>query len=658
MALEPYQQRLSPDQTAPLPFASAEAFGAGAFAGLERAGRTLEHLDQVNKALKRNEEVAAAGKAFAQYRIDTTAAVQDARDNADPAASGHVDRVKALLDEGQANVLADITDPAVRQDVETQLANYTATRTGDEIVWSAMRRVAKAGTDESDATDLASNEILTAPDLASATKAAGTALAAGHARVDAYANIPADLRERMHDEVDRSAQRSVLAVAIRSDPTTAKAALERGAFEKLDPKEIEQAYAAIGVEERRAAAAAEHQRALAASAAREQLATVNQKIENGVQVKDGELEQAAALAQSIGDTSTAYDLSAMRIRNGVSRATEGWLPTQYDARINALRGLGEKRTPQQDIELNHLEKIAPGRKAEFRDNPGGWAALNGNPPPQVDFAHPETVAARRQWQGRVSGATGLPTPFLQPQEVQTLRAMAAAGPKDRLDVINRLATIGGLDAVDAVKQVLPEDHLAQRLVLLRPGDRAAAMKGVDARKANPGLVDGQGGKDAMEAFNARLGDATALLGASDKVAAFDIARNLYADHAYQTGVQAFDANRFDPYIHRALGGTQDARGVWHGGLGGWAGKPVLLPQTMSQQQFDTVLSKMTWSADHAPHFAGDVPMTPADIRKLTPVLRPDGRYEFHGPNGQVATGKGGRGVWSIDIAAIGRAYLK
>lgn len=403
----------------------------------------------------------------------------------------------------------------------------------------------------------------------------------------------------------------------------------------------------------------EHQAALVKADVRERLGLLQERISAGEDVPDGELKEGERLAASISDDSQVYKIGVQRIASGVNKETKAWTPTQFDGEINRLRGLGEKRSPDQDIRLAQLEKIAPGRVNEFNNNPGRWASLNGMPPPPLRLSDPGSISARLTWMASVSKATGRPTQPLTSNEVADFAARAAQSPAARVGVIDQIAAFGGRVAVAAAKQIAPQDAMMARMVLLRKGDRAAVVNGMEARTAYPEMIDKAAGKEALLAFQERIGGATALLGQSDVAAAFEVSRNLYADAAVKTGNRSFDASRFNSYIHRALGGTRDGSGEWHGGIGAWNGAPLVLPPTMSQTQFDAVLSRMVWSDSdqNAPAFRNGAPMKPSDIRKLTPVVRPDGTYEFHSRDGQVATGRNGN-VWRLDVETVYRKHAR
>ena len=417
------------------------------------------------------------------------------------------------------------------------------------------------------------------------------------------------------------------------------------------------AQAREAVEQRRLQAEQEGRDAVGKAQIRESIQLVQARIEAGEDVSDADIQRAAEQARSLGDDSTGYKLDVAVVKAGVNRETRSWSPTKFADEINTLRGKGEKRTPAEDIRLNQLETIAPSRRVEFDSNPGAWAARNGAPPPALNWSDPATIVARSRWASSVGAAAGRPAVLLTPEEQKSLSVQASADPKGRLAVADKLALFGGRNAVRAARQVAPGDDMLARLVVLRRGDRASVLNGAEARKAHPQLVDGKAAPDVREAFDERLGNAAGLMGQGDLAAVYEVARSMYADAAAKEGATEFDAERFPAYIHRALGGTKDAQGVWHGGIGYRGGAPVLLPQWMSQSQFDTVLARVNWPAGKGPVYRNGAAMEREDVLKLTPVLRPDGRYEFHGRDGQIATRRDGS-AWAIDLDSIGRRYLK
>lgn len=661
MGLAPVPRQVGAGDTAPLPMASADAFGASIGRSVADVGQSLERLDQVNRQVDANEQNAAGGKALADYHVKLIEAQQDAQSDPSLDADGYARKMAAWREANSAPVLAGVTDHRVQRTLSAQLDAINGNAEVADHGYVIGRRAAKLVTDENAAQDSSYALIRGSASLADAQPIVKQVTDAAHARIEGYTGISADQKDKMLRTATAGTQMAVAQLGIDTDPAKVRALADAGGFDALSPSQLETVYRGIDVAERQRAAAAAHQDALDKAAAREKVSLVNARLEAGEDVPDAELTQTAALAGSIGDDSGAYKLQVAQRRADINRATQGWLPQQYDARIADLRAKGDKRSAGEDIELDQLQKVAPQRSAELRHDPSAWAALNGRPAPALDFSDPATIGARRQWAASVSKATGLPTPLLTANEAQDLATQAEESPRARLDVIDQVAAIGAIDrrqAVNTMRQVLPSDDLAAHLVLLNQGNRAAAINGAEARKADRSLIDdmkaGGSGAAANDSYQANIAPALRLMRGGEAKATYDIAGNMYADWAVKNGVHTFNENQFDTFLQVALGARRDATGAFHGGVGYWRDQPVLLPGDVSADQLSAHLNRMSWSDkwQGAPAFSNGTVMTPAQVRQYVPVARPDGRYEFHGPGDLVLHDRKGA-VWSVAIDAKG-----
>lgn len=653
-----YQRQVGPGSTPTLPSAGADAFGAGVGRAAAQMGETLQQGAlrdyKIERQQQADSQAADFNARFARARLEADKASIDARNNAGPGGAGHAEAMAKFWEAQSEGLLGGITDDRVRRQAEGQLTEFGTRLAASEYQFQEGQRIGKLVTDTQSAADLAANRAAMMHD----PKAFAEEFSLGRQAIEAMPGVPADVKDKLIKYHDETVAVGYLNGIVRTNPAAVAPLIDSGEFNDiLSPAQIERLRDGAEIEVRRQKAQAASQAALLKSQKREEIATVTAQLSAGIEVPDATLAAAAAGAEAIGDTSGAFKLNVARVQAGINKATLPWQPRQYEAEINRLTALGADRTDTQDVQLAQLRAIAPSRIREYNTNPGGWAAANGNPPPPLNLADPQSVRARISWARGVHDVTGRIVQPLTSAEAADFAGRAAASPKARIEVADQLAQLGGLAAVAAARQVAPDDPMMARLVLLQPMDRRAAVNGAEARKANPALIDGKAGNDAREAFLARVGPATAMMGQGDVNAAFDIARNLYADAAAKQGIQTFDEGRFNSFIHRALGGTKDAQGNYRGGIGAWQGNSVLLPSTMSQGQFETVLSKMTFRPENAPVFRNGAPMTPAQVRQYVPVQRPDGRFEFHGRGGVVLTGKDGT-TWSMDIAAVAARYLK
>lgn len=656
-----YQPQVAPGNTAGIPLAQPQDFGAGVGQGIGQLGGALEQGKKIDRQLRADEQATTAASNLARVRLALDEQRNTARANAAPLAAGHAQAMADSFDAATQDITAGITDTRVRRSIEAQIQEQRASFVGNEDAWQAATAAKESVGNIRETGNRWSAFVRTSAD----PDAYVTATKAIDGLIDSQQGI-GEYREPVRRELHAQL---AMAAGQRLQDTNPKAlvvALDSGHFnDVLDGQQIDRLRDGAQVEIRRNDAILQHQIALQKAATNEAIATAKAQQAAGIVVPDAMLDQLAQAARANGDTSNATELSALRIHNGVNRETQGWTAQQYDAELARLRALGPKASPDDQVRLHALETIAPGRKQQFERDPGQWAAINGTPPPPLDFADPATWAARRQWQKTVSKAAGQPVPLLQPAEVNQQKAIFASGDKGRLQVIDTIAPLGGRDALQAMRQIAPDDAVAQRLVGLPMINRASAASGAAARKADRSLIDDMkpdgSGKLALEKYNTDVAPALARFAPQDANAAREIAGNLYADWARAHGVHTFNPSQYGTFLQVAVGGAIDGQGVFHGGIGYWNNVPVKLPAEQSQAQFEKVLSSLKWSDDpKAPrpvYSDHKTTITPQVLRSYVPVARSDGFYEFHGPGGIVVASNTGH-IFKLDLGYLGRKYLK
>lgn len=656
-----YQPQVMPGATAPIPLASPQDFGAGIGQGIEQVGSALERGQKIARQLRADEQATTAASDLARARLGLEEARNAARANPAPLAAGHAEAMAQSFDAATKDITAGITDTRVRRSIEAQIQEQRTAFVGNEDAWQAATAAKESVGNIRETGNRWSAFVRTSAD----PDAYATATKAIDGLVDSQQGI-GEYREPVRRELHAQL---AMAAGQRLQDTNPKALvvdLDSGHFsDVLDGQQIDRLRDGAQVEIRRNETLAQHQIALQKAATNEAIATAKAQQAAGIVVPDATLDQLAQAARANGDTSNATELSALRIHNGVNRETQGWTAQQYDSELARLRALGPKASPDDQVRLHALETIAPGRKQQFERDPGQWAAINGAPPPPLNFADPATWAARRQWAATVSKAAGQPVPLLQPAEVNQLKANFASGDKGRLEVIDTIAPLGGRDALQAMRQIAPDDAVAQRLVGLPMINRASAASGAAARQADRSLIDDMkpdgSGKLALEKYNTDVAPALARFAPQDANAAREIAGNLYADWARAHGVHTFNPSQYGTFLQVAVGGAIDGQGVFHGGIGYWNNVPVKLPAEQSQAQFEKVLSSVKWNDDpkvpRPVYSDGKTTITPQVLRSYVPVARSDGFYEFHGPGGIVVASNTG-GIFKLDLGYLGRKYLK
>jgi hypothetical protein len=649
-----------PSQARLVPADNNGGVAGGMAAGLVELGGQLANTAQVRRDLQAQEQAADFAKRFADARIVYDRQRADARAQAGPGAAGYTDTMGKAFDDTFNPLLSGISDKRVLRQAQSQLQQYRAENATSDYDFELTARSAKMVGDASDTIDTASARV----------RASGDPQAYSQERLNVYTMVQGlPISDAKKQALWRKGQADLAGAdigrKIDANPQQVRTDIERGMYADagLDGKQIDAFLAQADVGVRRIQSEQQHQIALAKSALSEQIATVKAQLGAGVNVPDAQLAQLAQQAQAVGDTSNAFDLSEARVRNNFNQLSKGWTPQQLESQRNALLAKGTKRTPQEDILLDQIEKRMPSMVEDFNRDPGKWAASNGVPPPQINWQDQSTIDARRRWVATVSGATGRPTPFFSANEVADLKAKAEASPAGEVAVLNNVAMIGGRQAVTEMQRILPDDPKAARLVLLNPSARGQALAGMEVLKDRPDTLPD---KLTRQPFEDRLGAAGRLMDGSQIEGVYGVAKGLYVDMARKSGIALgkdtdFNDNLWNAAIHRALGGRYDGQSnKWFGGVWTWGKNPVLIPNTVTGKQFEGAMAKLggagEWGTKTYPVYSNGTAIPPSVlVRSFIPVLRPDGWYEFVGPDGNPVPGKSGQ-TFRIDLEATARKY--
>lgn len=657
-----YERRLAPIAPVATPLRNPQEEVASAIGGgLERLGDTMHQAEirafSIERKLNADREAADVANRFATFRLQVDQQAVDARNSAPPGGAGHVDAVSQAFDKAAEGLTSGITEQETANRIRNQLAEYRAQVVAREYGWSQGAATEKLVTDTQLSSETAANRVRTA---------AGTSTTDG--RLQIWADelkfgddtisalpVPADVREKLRRAHDQLVTLGLLNGLNDTDPNAAHKLIDKGLFDTiLTPEQRDRAREGAMVEVRRGEAQLAHQQALERHAFNDQVQSVETLLNSGVEVPATQIAQLARQAQQYGDQSTATRLAILGAKRDLRRQTEPWTPQQIDGAIAELAGK-PKRSASEDIRLTALRELRPSIVDRYTNRPGEWAAVNGMAPPPINFADPATIAARRSWANTVAQRTGRPVGVLIPSEVNDLRErLTAGGAQARVQVADALAGFGGRQSYQAAQQVAPDDPVLARMAMLPDhGTRVQVQRGAEIRKARPDLIDGQNGKLAREHFDAAIGRAAHLFGGADRGAILETARNLYAAQVDDTD---FAGPSFDNALHAALGGSwRNGRAV--GGIGSYGRTPVMLPPSMSDQEFDAAMAKLNsakaFATQNRPIWGNGQPMTGAELARFHPVLRPDGYYQFENDRGEVVGNKGG--TFLLDITKLARA---
>jgi hypothetical protein len=457
----------------PLPMRSPSSFGADVGAGLEQLGGQLEQ-DQVrakNIAAHRQYQVdaSAAGVAAAEAQSDVAQQIDAIREQAAPGAAGHVEAVGKAIDDRFGEVLSTITNPVLRGQFAEDLARTKARLVSDESGWAAGQRVAYQVSNVQQTAQTLGNTILAHPDQ-------GTFDDSIHTLATSIGNqgLAADKSEKLlRDQAQDLAVARAKGLTI-TDPAQALTWLgsdDAGTWLPADKRAalIDEAQTALRVQ----AADQRRQVAQAAAAVRVDAQALEAKINQGVLVSDDDISGIVGRAQALqgADPGLANVLEGLRYDQGklkYSRLTDKWTSTEWEQNINTLAAkvAQGKASDDEQRELKILQDLRPAKEARFKNDPDGFGAASGFPPPQVDISNPDpgTVEARKSWARAFARHGGLVEPpylskdqlALSPPRRAGARGAVRGGAGDQVDVGRRGAVDRTADRRPGVGR--HEDH--------------------------------------------------------------------------------------------------------------------------------------------------------------------------------------------------------
>jgi hypothetical protein len=648
-----YRAQVAPERTTQsLPFANEDSFGASIGEAIFRGGGELgrQSVQKHRLELERDytTENIDVSTAFEKLQADYSVLWDRAQKEAGSPDAPDTAALAKWKDERGQELLGNIKNNRLRTHYIGEFQSWRARADAQADILDATITARRNTNQAIDAGNFRANAVgrnAPAEDYVDAMKRAE----------GMWNNMPGVSEDVRHDGLAKERQNITISWLGGMPGEQALANLASGDFDGiLTPGQMDQVRNGAEVEVRRKLAQGAHEDQLARAALRDEVETTNAQISAGVEVPDSQLADLQSRLTAIGDQGGATKMGIARVESRVRQVAKVWRPEEYDNRINDLAGQ-KKRTSEEDIELATLRRMRPGAVATFNANPGEWAANNGMPPPALDLGDPNSIAARKSWARTVAATAGRPVPLLTAAEAGDLRAQATESARGRLAVADQLAALGDYRSItSAARQVAPGDAMLARLSTLPRETRASAVAGAEVRKTQRDLVDGVAGQDALDAYRSRVGTAAQLMNPSDTNAAFETARNLYANWAARNGVQEFREDQFATFIHQSLGGVKGARGEKMGGVGQYNRQSVLLAPGLSQGSFDKVMARLAFRpGPKFPVWQDGRAMTPAEVKRYQPVLRPDGRYEFHGPGTEVLTVKGGS-IWTLDIQKVAK----
>lgn len=409
----------------------------------------------------------------------------------------------------------------------------------------------------------------------------------------------------------------------------------------LDKADIEQRSAEA--EQRRIEAEQRRAEADARRDARDTATSAASNIDTGIPMKPDEYAAALSAARASGDQALVKRIEVGQFKNSLSLQHQNDTPYQLQQRVNDLNAsiakAGTDAKPEQVIERDHLTQLLGRSREQLKTNPMAWGAQHlGIEVPPLQLGNPDSVRQRMNVVATIAKRTGVPVSPLQPDEIAQAQGVIAHGTtQDKVGLALKLSAFGSM-ATDAAEQVTNNSGFINLIGLATHSNRGVAasrvnqiVTGYDVLKTKPKLIDKT---MADQQFNQYVGSALQFLPkVSDGVKSN--AQALMAAEANEHGWSEWnqaDPRAFYRAVNSALG-AYTKNGVQVGGLATFNGAVTILPENMTQPEFEDRISKshgpeFRRAQNGEPVYANGQSPTATDIKKMQWVPSGDNIYRI------------------------------
>jgi hypothetical protein len=418
-------------------------------------------------------------------------------------------------------------------------------------------------------------------------------------------------------------------------------------------------------EQRRIEADAHRQQREAMADAKDRANSVYRNIQDGVAVDPKALASAIGDARLAGDDALVEGLRQGGLKNNLTQEYASATPGELASRVNELSAeitkAGGKVDPDKIVERDHLQTLLTKSRTEIHSDPLAWGAEHlGISIPPLDLRKPDSIMARVSAATTIARRTGTtPRPLTQDEVAAFQQRITSGTTEQKVDLALKLARFGPL-ALPAAEQLTNNSGFINLIGLATHGNHGVAaarvnqiVTGYDVLKTKPKLVN----KDqAQQQFNEYVGGAFEFLPQVSS-GLFSNAQALLAAQANEHGWAEWndvDSRAWYRSVNSALGAyTRDGKQV--GGLASFNGAVTVLPENMSQDEFEGAIAKA-----HGPEFRraqngdpvsadGRMP-TATDLKRMQWIPSGDGVYRLSDGNGFLKTKAGG--FYEIDVGKL------
>lgn len=570
---------------------------------LGRAGQAVEQYGdrQLQIDVRKAEEAAAleGARVLADFKLERTRDVETRARAAPAGAPGFTDSLLSDYDSSAEKLLSAQADPRVKRYLQERLVSYRQQLGQDGLNFEAGARRAKIASDFDGALNASRNTVLSRPD--SFSSAYGDSMAAIEA-LDTDAATKARLRAEAGAGLALSAAQGEIGL----NPVAALKKLKGGGWDAhLDADNkaalINRAEAEI--------AQAEAERKRQAAETRQRLVDTLEdyrfSLSQGVPVDAMELAQAARLARGLGRGELANSITKLGVQNLETVRARTLTPVELQDEINRLNGriaaAGGQASALDMMRRDALERTQSAMTSALKSDPLSWAVKAGRgqlTPVDPDAPDPAALARRRLEARAVAREYGTAPRYFTDEEAAAFKArLDSARPAEKVSLARSLAAGLGPDAPRALREIAPDPvfDLAGSLAGLSARHARTAERifaGQEAWKNNKSLTPRKVDAEAVQAE--RVGQAMTWK-PQDRKALVAAGAALYALEASRRGLtpDEFDEGLYRDALNEAAGGVRLANGDWMGGLHRRRGVELVLPPTLTADDFDRRLDRMT-----------------------------------------------------------------
>lgn len=647
MADNIYRPQVAPVRaTDTLPFATPETYGAGIGEALSGLGHTASR-GEVQKAAQetqreRDFQASAATLELVKIQEEVARRALEAQAEAGPGGDGYAAMIEQEIADRETRLLGSIGDEKVRRAISERLASWKSDALLGAEAWERGQAAKLAVTNHQETTNIRANRVTRMDHVGFVAE-----VAAHKEDVGLLEFVPENVRAALDRE--GVAELSVSWIGSRP-PEERLQLLDSGLFDQLDPGTVKELKNEARVDLRRAQLETEAQSRVAKAEAKDALDGFLRELGDGIPKSDADVAAMEKLADEWGFDKEVYNLGKARVQGHANREYERATPPQIDAEIKRLDTViaraGDKARREDVWRRDHLAGLRDRRAESIASDPASFGAQLGMEWPELDFGDPASVASRRSAAEAVAAASHTPARYLSEAEAEQVKANmdSVAGQRAAVDLARRF---GGRAGASVMRQLSPGDPLLLHATGLPSAFVGPVLAGRDllAKKVVK-LPSDWGGS-----YSESIGPAMALLAPELQAGVRQAAESLYAYYAQRGGLREDELSA--SLLSRVIGDALGARGSGRerkGGIGNWNGAPVVLPTTMTQEEFGRRLANIR-NTD-AVFSDGESPISGRQLReRFTPVAVRDGVYAFVFDRGGYAQTRDGK-RWEITLSKI------